>query len=139
MLKNKDSSFIKAQTKAAIIILALLIISCIVFGILHSLYYEPKSLYRPMFYYNGTVFYDTGKTIRDADALEYIGTVNSVIPNDQIPKNDFECNCAGWLGCRIFEDGSGLYYLEANGNMFLLEESKISPHPEYATLIDIVQ
>lgn len=118
----KTLSFVKTKIKLTILIFALLIVSGIVFGVLHSLYHESSPVFRPMIFYNNTLFWDEKVVDGSTDGLEYIGTVNSSVPNGEKPENDFECNSEDFLNAKLYCDGNGVYYLLCtNGNLLLLE------------------
>lgn len=118
----KTFSFVKAKIKLTIIILALLVVSGIVFGVLHSLYHESPPVFRPMVYYNNTLFWDEKVVDGTTDGLEYIGTINSSVPSSEKPDSDFECNCENLLNAKLYRNRNGIYYLLCtNGNLLLLE------------------
>lgn len=53
--------------------------------------------------------------------LEYIGTVNSLVPESEKPDSDFECSSKAFMNARLYRDSYGAYYLCCkNGNLLLL-------------------
>lgn len=110
MLKSK-------KAKIAFILTAAIIIG---FNI-YQIHFVPKVCYRPMIYYNNTLFWDEKIVDGNPDGLEYIGTVNSSVSEGEKPGSNFECNSEGFLNAKLYRDENGTYYLLCqNGNLLLL-------------------
>lgn len=91
---------------------------------IHQICFVPKTCYRPMIYYNNTLFWDEKKVDVNTDGLEFIGTVKSAVPNGEKPDSDFECNSENFMNAKLYRSTSGNYYaLCTNGNLLLLKGS----------------
>lgn len=111
----------KRFLKPIIMILILLAVSGTAFGIMHSLYHESPPVYRPMVYYDGQLFWDKKAVDVSNDGMEYIGTIDSRVPESEKPTEDFECNCEAFMNAKLYRDTNGAYYLQCtNGKLFLL-------------------
>lgn len=98
----------------------------ITFGIVYSLYYESPPAYRPMVFYDGKLFWDESVVETQPDTMNYIGKINSVVPDGEKPNNDFECNSEVFMNAKLYRDINGNYYLRCkNGNLLLLETSGV--------------
>lgn len=108
--------------KILLIILIILAVSGTAFGVLHSLYYESPPVYRPMIFYDGKLFWDTKAADINTAGMEYIGTVNSRVPESEKPTEEFECNCEIFMNAKLYRDEHGDYYIYCtNGNILLLD------------------
>ena len=92
----------------------------------YRIYFVPDSYTDAVVYYNGTLLEYKNLVARKNDdtglRLEYIGTVNSLIPESEKPDSDFECSSKAFKNARLYRDGYGAYYLFCkNGNLLLLE------------------
>ncbi|MBQ2973615.1 MAG: hypothetical protein IJE19_04615 [Clostridia bacterium] len=103
-----------------LLIFIVLAVSGTVFGVFHSLYYESPPVCRPMVYYDGKLFWDEGLVETQPDTMEYIGTVNSRVPESEKPTKDFECNCKVFMNAKLYRDNDGNYYLYTNTERVLL-------------------
>ena len=73
----------------------------------------------PMLQYNGTCYNCTGGFI-DSPAIrkEYIGEVESQVPCYEYPKQDFETNCDGLLGGKMYLLENGDIIVEYDGDAY---------------------
>lgn len=120
MLKSK-------KAKIAFILTVAIIIGFIGFNI-YQIHFVPKVCYRPMIYYNNTLFWDVNVVARKNDdtglRIEYIGTVDSLVPETEKPDSEFECNSREFMNARLYRDENSAYYLRCtNGNLLLLKNS----------------
>lgn len=106
--------------KISIIILIILAVAGTVFGIMYSLYHESPPVYRPMIYYDGMLLWDERLVEVQSDTMEYIGSVNSLVPETQKPDEDFESNCKNFMNAKLYRDNDGNYYLFTNREKVLL-------------------
>ena len=106
--------------KVLIIMLIIFAVAGTAFGILHSLYHESPPVYRPMIYYDGMLLWDERTVEIQPDGMEYIGFVNSLVPETQKPDEDFESNCKNFMNAKLYRDKNGDYYLFTNREKVLL-------------------
>lgn len=101
---------------------------------IYQIYFVPKACYRPMICYNNTSFWDEKIVDVSVDGLEYIGTINSSVPDGEKPDSDFECNTEVFLEAKLYRDGNDVYYLLCtNGNLLLLDTA--GKGADYATVV----
>ena len=92
------------------------------------IYYDPDKYTDAAVYYNGTLLEYKNLVARKNDdtglRLEYIGTVDSVAPDTELPDSDFECSSKAFLNAKLYMDDYGRYYLcRSNGDLIMLENT----------------
>lgn len=103
-----------------IIIILVAVVVCGSSFVWYSLYHESPPAYRPMVFYDGRLFWTEKIIDTDIENLQYIGTVNSCVPESQKPDSEFECNTETFMNAELFYDGNGNYYIRCTNQKLLL-------------------
>ena len=103
------------KTAVVLSVLALFAVSVYTY---YDACHAEEPVYRPMCFYDNTLFYDEGITA-ETGKLEYMGKINSCAGSHKRPKKNFECNYEAWLGAELYKDENNAFYIKLLNGRFL--------------------
>ncbi len=117
----------KSKKRLAIIITTVIISAVAILTAVIGFDSKTDDRGKPMVCYGETIYVRSNVAVDvDVGSLKYVGKIIYIVPENEIPSRNFECNSNEFLNTSLYSGIGNEFYLELkNGNFILLEKAEI--------------